>query len=263
MKLIDINEISGRKLSKLLVWLLRKILKLDEINAIIAKNDGKDGIAFAEAVLDEFDIETYISGVENIPMDEPLIFASNHPLGALEALAMGKYLDRVFPDRVRFITNEILSYIPPLRDIFVSVAVGRGMQEKSSVEKLDELFTSDNQIVMFPSGVVSRLNGDRVEDPEWKKMFVKKARDYNRRVVLIHCTGQSSNFFLKLSNLRKRLGIKVNIEMLFFPREMFGYAGKKIEVSILDTVSVTDEKFAGMTDHQIAQELRRMVYEAK
>ncbi len=51
--------------------------------------------------------------------------------------------------------------------------------------------------------------------------------------------------------------------MLFFPREMFGYAGKKIEVSILDTVSVIDEKFAGMTDHQIAQELRRMVYEAK
>lgn len=35
------------------------------------------------------------------------------------------------------------------------------------------------------------------------------------------CEGRNSNFFYRLANLRKALGIKMNYEMIYLPDEMF------------------------------------------
>lgn len=265
MEIIDIEQLAqsklGKPIPKIVAWLAKKIVCLDRINHIIQKyGEDNKGIAFGERVLEELKVTSSIKGLDNIPHDRPLVFVSNHPLGALEALAMGKHLNKVFEGRIYFITNEILSYIPPLRDIFIPVAVGSQRQERSKIIAVDNIFASDKQIIMFPSGGVSRRTEGKVQDPVWNKMFVTKARLHGRTIVPIFCSGQSSEFFLRFSNFRKKIGIKSNIELIFFPREMFKYNGKHIDITIgtpIDPATLSPD----ISDMQHAQAIRQKVYE--
>ena len=265
MQTIDLESIikykTNRKIPKFIARLVKKIICLDRINEIIVKY-GKDnqGIAFAEKVLEDLNITTSIKGLENIPRNEKLIFVSNHPLGALEALAIGKYLDTLFKGQINFITNEILTYIPPLKEIFTPVEVGSNKQDRTKLNNIEQLFVSDKQIIIFPSGVVSRRIDGKVQDFEWKKMFVAKARQYQRNIVPIYCSGQSSEFFLKFSNFRKKLGIKTSIELILFPREMFKYEGKSIDITIGQPISY-QSLTTDISDKKHAENIRRLVYE--
>jgi hemolysin len=265
MQTIDLESIikykTNRKIPKFIARLVKKIICLDRINEIIVKY-GKDnqGIAFAEKVLEDLNITTSIKGLENIPRNEKLIFVSNHPLGALEALAIGKYLDTLFKGQINFITNEILTYIPPLKEIFTPVEVGSNKQDREKLNNIEQLFVSDKQIIIFPSGVVSRRIDGKVQDFEWKKMFVAKARQYQRNIVPIYCSGQCSEFFLKFSNFRKKLGIKTSIELILFPREMFKYEGKSIDITIGQPISY-QSLTTDISDKKHAEDIRKLVYE--
>lgn len=264
MEIIDIEQVAqsklGKPIPKFVAWMAKKIVRLDRINDIIRKYGNEHrGIAFAEKVLEELEITSSVSGLDNIPDNTPLVFVSNHPLGALEALAMGKHLNGIFEGRIYFITNEILSYIPPLRDIFIPVAVGSNRQERSKIVAVDELFASDKQIIMFPSGGVSRRIEGKVQDPVWNKMFVTKSRLHRRTIVPVFCSGQCSEFFLRFSNFRKKIGIKSNIELIFFPREMFKYEGKHIDITIGEPIDPAT-LLPDISDMRHAQNIREKVY---
>jgi len=260
---IEVEDIIHSKTSgyvpKFLINFLKKIVHQDEINAIMAENSEKNGVEFACAVLDYFNISTSITGLENIPQDKKLIFVSNHPLGALEALAITKHLGIFFDSNINFIANELLLYMTPLKNIFTSVNVGAGKQNRKNITLVDELFLSDKQIIIFPSGQVSRKKKGVIADSEWKKMFVTKARQYQRNVVPIFCSGRNSIFFYNLANLRKFLGIKFNIELLFLPHEMFKNKNSKINITVGKPISYKDF-VNSKNDFEKAQEIRKIVY---
>lgn len=86
---------------------------------------------------------------------------------------------------------------------------------------MDEAFASDRQILTFPAGLCSRKQNGRIEDTEWKKSFVRNAVKYHRDVVPVFFEGRNSDFFYRLARIRKRLGMKMNLEMLYLPDEMF------------------------------------------
>ncbi len=65
---------------------------------------------------------------------------------------------------------------------------------------------------------------------DWKKSFVTQAIDHKRLIVPVFIEGRNSNFFYNFANLRKRLGIKANLEMLFLPDEMFKQRDQTIKV---------------------------------
>ena len=260
---IDIENIirskTGSYVPKFLINLLKKIIHQDEINIIIEKNSEKNGVDFACGVLDYFNISTSAAGFENISENEKLIFVSNHPLGALEAMAIAKHLGKVFGNNINFIVNELLANIIPLKNIFTSVNVGAGKQNRENISLVDKLFLSEKQIIIFPSGQVSRKKRGVIADSEWKKMFVTKARQYQRNVVPIFCSGRNSNFFYNLANLRKFLGIKFNIELLFLPHEMFKNKNSKINITIGKPISYKDFDNS-KNDFENAQEVRKLVY---
>jgi len=260
---IDVENIIRSKtksyVPKFLINMLKKIVYQDEINFIIETNSDKDGVDFACAVLDYFNITTSITGLENIPKEKKLIFVSNHPLGALEAMALAKHLGNVFDNNINFISNELLSSIVPLQSIFTAVNVGAGKQNRDNITQIDNLFLSDRQIIIFPSGQVSRKKKEVIADSQWKKMFVTKARQTQRDVVPVFCSGRNSNFFYNLANFRKFLGIKFNIELLFLPREMFKNKNSKIDITIGKSISYTD--FTNpKNDFEYAQKIRENVY---
>ncbi|MBQ2075655.1 MAG: glycerol acyltransferase, partial [Muribaculaceae bacterium] len=135
-------------------------------------------------------------------------------------------------------------------------------QSRQSAQEIEEQYQSDRQMITFPAGLCSRkLKGGKIGDLEWKKFVVTHAVSSQRDIIPIYFDGQNSKKFYRLARLRERLGIKLNIEMIMLPGEMFKsngntykvYFGKPIKWQDLDTKNARGE----------AARLRNIVYELK
>ena len=89
-----------------------------------------------------------------------------------------------------------------------------------------------------------------------------KAKESGRSVIPVYFEAQNSRFFYNLARIRKALGIKLNIEMMFLPHEMFKQKGKTFTVTFGKPISheVFDDT---KTQLQWAQYVRECVYKMK
>ena len=137
-----------------------------------------------------------------------------------------------------------------------------GKNQASVRVQIEELFKSDQAVCIFPAGLVSRRHSNSVEDLEWKKTFVTYSRQYDRTIVPIYINGRLSNFFYRLSNWRKRLGIKANIEMLYLSNELFKQENKTMKFVVGEPIS-EELLRSGLSDRQLAQKVKQIVYDLK
>jgi putative hemolysin len=75
-----------------------------------------------------------------------------------------------------------------------------------------------------------------IRDLQWHKSFISKAIQHKRDIVPAYFSGRNSNFFYNLANIRKFLGLKANIEMLYLADEMFKQKGKEIMLVFGETI---------------------------
>ena len=234
-KFIDIEKVIKDKnpkllkvLPKFIVNYLKRIVHQDEVNEVL--DDFKDiyDYEFCAALINRFNIKVNVKGQENIPIKGGFIFASNHPLGGMDAMALITVIEPYRKD-VKFIVNDILLNLKNLRGIFAGVNK-HGGNSKSSMKLIDELFASDKAVFVFPAGLVSRKTKGKIADLEWKKTFITRAKKHNKSIVPVYVGGSLSNFFYRLSNLRKNLGIKANLEMLYLSDESFKQKNKTLDI---------------------------------
>lgn len=207
-----------RSLPGFIIKLLRKIIYEDEINSIINRSRHLNGVPFLMDILDNINVKVDIRGGDNITPAGRFIFAANHPVGGVDAMAIFSALYKYYPEVVSP-ANLLLNNIPSLRPLVFGVDVF-GKASKETALKLDELYESDTQIMIFPAGEVSRRNKGTISDIVWQKSFITKAVRHRRDVIPVHISGRNSNLFYIIANLRKKLGIKMYIETLLLPREM-------------------------------------------
>ena len=134
-----------------------------------------------------------------------------------------------------------------------------GAQSASYARKFDEEFFGELPILTFPAGLCSRSIGGEVTDPEWKISFLKKAYSSQRQIVPVFVEGHLSNFFYRLYHLRKALGVKFNIEMLWLPDEMFSQKGRHFRIVVGDPIPVAELQRYGSLREQ-ALEVRKKAY---
>lgn len=118
---------------------------------------------------------------------------------------------------------------------------------------------SDSQIIMFPAGLVSRKIKGHIVDLEWKKSFVSYAKRYKRDIVPVFISGQNSNFFYNLANVRTKLGIKTNIEQLYLIDELYKHKNESVSMYFGKPISytaLTSEK----TDKEWAESIKQIAY---
>jgi len=225
---IDVHELlhskapkTAKKIPSFVIKALSKLIHQDEINRVLKKNEGKTGVDFMNGVVDYFNFQIQITGENNLPdINTKCIFASNHPLGGADGVCLASFLGNHYNRHVKYLVNDILYFIKPLQPIFVPINK-HGEQGRIAVKALNEAFESSDQIITFPAGLCSRKIKGEIYDLEWKKTLVVKAIEYHRNIVPIFFEAKNSNFFYTIANLRQRLRIKFNIEMLFLPHEMF------------------------------------------
>ena len=94
---------------------LSKIVKEREINEFLSQNKELEGFDFIDAVLEKLNFTYKFSSrsKENIPSSGKLIIIANHPLGALDALSLIRFVREVRSD-VKVVANDLLLSIPLL-----------------------------------------------------------------------------------------------------------------------------------------------------
>ena len=110
----------------------------------------------------------------------------------------------------------------------------------------------------FPAGLCSRKINGEIQDLPWKKTFVSKAKESKRDILPIYFDGRNSSFFYNLANIRKRLKIKTNIEMLYLCDELFKQKNSTYKIHIGDLIPHT-QLDGQKSDYQWAQEIRGRV----
>ncbi|HIY74910.1 MAG TPA: 1-acyl-sn-glycerol-3-phosphate acyltransferase [Candidatus Sphingobacterium stercorigallinarum] len=263
-KFIEIREVIRKKSPKLAKWIPRPILRYlertlhqDDINYIMTKYHDRFGLDFVDSLLDELGVVVELEGVENIPLDDSVIFASNHPLGGLDGVAFMQAIGRYRKD-VKFLVNDILMNIRNLEPLFIPVNK-LGGQSKSAIAAIEEAYASDHALLVFPAGLVSRKIEGEVVDLEWKKSFISKAKKYRKDIVPVYIEGRNSNFFYNLAKWRAKIGLQANIEMLYLPDEMFSQKGKKIKIRVGKRISFTQFD-KSKNERQWAADVKQQVY---
>ncbi len=235
-KFIDIEKVIGDKNPRLLKWMpgfiiryIQKITHEVEVNDAMFRFKDKKGKDFCTAVVEDFNITVKAVGLENIPKDGGCLFASNHPLGGLDALAIVHAIYEIRPD-MKFIVNDVLLNIENLKMMFQGVNK-HGKTAKESLKGVMELFASDQAVFIFPAGLVSRKKNGVIKDLQWKKTFISQAKRHKKTVVPVFVDGNLSKFFYRLSNFRTKLGIKANIEMMYLADEMYKKKNSTITIT--------------------------------
>lgn len=236
-KYIDIKNVIASKNPGLARWLpgfairfMKLLIHEDEINDAMDKIGDYEGLDFVDGALNYLDIKVKAIGLENIPKEGGIILASNHPLGGIDGMAFMQVVGRVRQD-FQFLVNDMLLNIKNLQMLFVPVnKVGSNPREASKL--IEETYSKDIAVLVFPAGLVSRKQPQGIEDLEWKKSFIVRARKYRKDIVPVHIDGQNSKRFYNFAKFRQRIGIKGNIEMALLPDEMFSQKGKTLTIRI-------------------------------
>jgi putative hemolysin len=223
------NPALKKVVPKFIVNYLKRIVHQDDINEFLRECGHLRDADMVGAFLSKFEIKFKVSGTENIPEKGRCIFVSNHPLGGLDGLVFIYELSKHFPD-IKFPVNDILTNIENLSGILLPVNK-HGSQGKEAARMIEDAYASDSQILYFPAGLCSRKKRGVIKDLIWHKSFISKAIQHKRDVVPAYFSGRNSNFFYNLANIRKFLGIKGNIEMLYLADEMFKQKGKEISLT--------------------------------
>jgi putative hemolysin len=152
-------------------------------------------------------------------------------LGAQDGLGLAYILGQKYEGRIKLLVNDLLMNIPNISSFWVPINK-TGKQARNFPQVVNAAFESDNNIVMFPAGICSRKQGGVIRDLEWKKTFITKSVQTQRDIIPIHFEGRNSDFFYRLANINKMLGIKFNIAMLYLSDEMFKNKNKTFKVTI-------------------------------
>ncbi len=239
--------------------ILKRTIYQDELNAIIERNQDKQGVDFMCALVDkEFRLDLKIHGEENIPEEGKFIFASNHPLGGLDGICLSAHLGKKYGGKIKYLVNDVLLNIKNLESIFVPINK-YGSQAKLSAAAINEAYTSDNQIITFPAGLCSRKQSGKIKDLEWMKSFVVKAIEHKRDIIPVHFDAKNSNFFYNFANIRKSLGLKFNIELIYLPGEMFKNKDQTFHITFGEPIS-WQSLDKSKSPAQWAEEIRTIVY---
>lgn len=214
-----------------IVALFQKLSHEDEINQVLANNRHLDAFDFIEFVLEYFNIDIAINKnqLQRIPSYGRVVIIANHPLGALDSIALLNVIKDVRKD-VKIVASNFLGDFKNLQEIVIPIEnIGMKFQ-KNSAELIYESLKKEEAIIIFPSGEVSRARVDGVKDTKWKKGFLKIAQNVKAPILPIYIEAQNSKLFYLLSMINKSLSTAL------IPHEMFKYHSKKISFTIGKTI---------------------------
>ncbi len=199
-----------------LVFTLNKLFHVDEINSFIENNHDLENFEFIERVFEHLEIDYVSSSNEkqNIPSSGRVIIVSNHPLGALDSLALLKLIGEVRKD-VKIVANDVLMQLSQLSSLLLPVNNMTKKTSSSNVKLILEALNNEEAVIIFPAGEVSRARPSGVKDVSWNSGFLRFAEKTGSPVLPVSINAKNSITFYSVSSVFKPAST------LLLPHEMF------------------------------------------
>ena len=211
----------------------RWLTRIDEINSLLTSHTNEEGAAFLDGVFKDLDFSFFVSDRDKtrIPPQGRLIIVANHPLGALDAMALVRAVLDARPD-VRVVVNNVLMRVENLARHFLPYAFS-GAPQRSFVTAIGRALEEESALVIFPSGAVSSLTSGGLRDRRWVPGAARLARKYNAPILPVFIGGRNSWSFYVLSSLSRTL------TMLLLPRQIFVQQRRTLRLKIGDSIPAT------------------------
>ncbi|HEI8864955.1 lysophospholipid acyltransferase family protein [Serratia sp. AKBS12] len=235
--------------------LLRNLLFEKEFKQFAADYPHLKGFDLIEQVVDYFKLscELVDGDLENIPSQGPVVLVANHPIGSLDGLVLLRAVAAVRRD-VKVVASQILSYIEPLRSLFVPVDNVEYKTNRRQIEAMQAQLDNQGVLIVFPAGEVSRISPQGIRDGHWHTGFLRLAAKARAPIVPIHISARNSNLFYFASLVYRPLST------LLLVREMFQQQGGRIKLRIGGRIPFASWHDGHTSAHELAERFRRHVY---
>ncbi len=263
MKKIDVRKAIRSKyhgwVPEFIFHRLERLVHEDELNEMMEMQDEVDGVSMGYNIMNYLNVTCEIIGSERLPApDKRTLFVSNHPLGGVDGIIYCAMLGSVYKGKLKIPVNDVLMAVYQFGDIFLPVNK-YGKQARDSIRQLNEALESDNQVLTFASGMVSRLDSNgEVRDLDWQPSFIRMAKQSNRIVVPLFFEGENSPRFYKWGRRRARAGIKFPAELILLPDEMLRAKGKHFKIIVGEPIDPDDLPIENGAEY--ANKLRDSLY---
>ncbi len=262
--LIDLDKIIAKsnsailkRMPKFAINYFKRLIHQNEINRLVYDNRDKYGLDFIKAIMQYLNSDVKPIWLEDNLENERCIFVCNHPLGGVDFFAaMLTVSNRI--NTFKVIANEILMNLDNLKELFLPVNVfGRSPQQY--YDMINDAYASDIAIMTFPAGEVSRKRQGEIIDGVWHKSFVRQAIEHKRDVVPVYIHAKNSKRFYNLGSWREKLGVKLNLELMLLPDELFKQ--KNVTIPVVVGKRIPYATFDKALDHyNWAQFVKNRVY---
>lgn len=254
----NLADARGRQWSSPVVSLLRRIACESRINATLDALGEARGFSFIERALEQlrFSYRVAHTDRQNIPAEGRVVIVANHPLGALDALALLHLVGSVRRD-VKILANQVLMQIEALQPLLLPTDVfgsGAPAPSRNGLREAYRALEREEAVVVFPAGEVSRIRPNGVRDGDWGEGFLRFARRSGSAVLPVHIQAHNSPVFYGVSMLAKPLA------MLMLPREMLAAEDGCIRLTVGEPVPSSALQEAAGSDADLAAAMRRHVY---
>jgi putative hemolysin len=244
----------------LLVSLLSKVARIDEVNELYAHMCESPGLDSIETLFNRLDaaIEVEEGQLENIPKTGPFVVVANHPFGALDGLAMILAIAKVRPD-FKVMANFLLQNVAPIKDYFIAVNPFETRREAYSnvggLKAVKQHLENGGALGIFPAGEVSTYQGEMnaIADKKWATSAIKIVRNAGVPVVPVYFDGRNSRLFHLLGMIHP------NLRTLALPAEMLRKKGDTIRMKIGKPIQPKDTEMFTSLD-QYSRYLRAKTY---
>tara|TARA_R110002074_G_scaffold145034_2_gene293535 strand:- start:168680 stop:170392 length:1713 start_codon:yes stop_codon:yes gene_type:complete len=237
------------------IGLLRKLMHEQEVNEFLNTHQGLEGFDFIDQVLDYFNFSYSATHLDrrNIPASGRVVIVANHPLGALDGLALLKLIGEVRRD-VKIVVNDVLMEFKAIDRLLLPVDNLSKSTQKSSISNILRCLNNDEAVIIFPAGEVSRIRPNGVRDGKWSSGFLSFAKKTNAPILPIYAAARNSSLFYSSSMIYKPLS------GMLLAHEMFNKNSKTIMFRIGAPIPYRTIEKLPLEKKEIAKLVRRQVY---
>ncbi len=247
---------------RLVNWLL-KFLSVDKVNYVHRACCDTPGPDFVRRLLfEQFKIKLRVDNeqvLDHLP-EGAFITVSNHPLGALDGIALIHLIASRRP-KYRVMVNMILGHITAMRPNFIAVdqsastdPAKRAVSVAGIRQALRQLADGE-PIGFFPAGAMSKTNWKyKTVDREWQESVLQIIWRAKVPVIPIYFHDKNSLWcnFLGHALWQAR--------SLRIPAEVFRKVGKTLHVSVGEPVSPEEQREHASNPNELGVYLREKTY---
>lgn len=247
---------------RLVNWLL-KFLSVDKVNYVHRACCDTPGPDFVRRLLfEQFKIKLRVDNeqvLDHLP-EGAFITVSNHPLGALDGIALIHLIASRRP-KYRVMVNMILGHITAMRPNFIAVdqsastdPAKRAVSVAGIRQALRQLADGE-PIGFFPAGAMSKTNWKyKTVDREWQESVLQIIWRAKVPVIPIYFHDKNSLWcnFLGHALWQAR--------SLRIPAEVFRKVGKTLHVSVGEPVSPEEQREHASNPNELRVYLREKTY---